>query len=97
MLLHTLNGETQPVMTAQRTGNTNTELMAAGVGRHLTNITTDELHGIAAIAHKGAMATLGFGRAAVDNGNKIRSYDDSVLAFLAGAFRYDALFENFHF
>ena len=97
MLLHTLNGETQPVMTAQRTGNTNTELMAAGVGRHLADITTDELHGIAAIAHEGAMATLGFGCAAVDNGNKIRSYDDSVLAFLAGAFRYDALLENFHF
>ena len=97
MLLHAFYGESQPVMTAQCSGNTNTELMAAGVGRHLADITTDELHGIAAIAHKGAMATLGFGCAAVDNGNKIRSYDDSVLAFLAGAFRYDALLENFHF
>ena len=97
MLLHTLDGETQPVMTAQRTGNTNTELMAAGVGGHFAYVATDELHGIAAIAHEGAMATLGFGCAAVDNGNKIRSYDDSVLAFLAGDFRYDALLENFHF
>ena len=60
MLLHALNGETEPVMAAQRTGNTYTELMAAGVGWHFADITTDEQHGIAAIGHKRAMATLGF-------------------------------------
>ena len=84
-------------MAAQRTGNTQAELMTAGVGGHSAYVATDEQHGIAAIAHDGAMATLGFRGAAINNSNKIRSYDDSVLAFLAGAFRYDALLENFHF
>ena len=84
-------------MAAQRTGNSHTKLMTAGIGRHLANIATDEQHSIATIAHQRAMAAMGFRGAAVDNCNKIRSYDDSVLAFLDWAFRYDALLENFHF
>ena len=71
--------------------------MATRIGRHLPDISTDEQHGIAAIAHDRTMTAMGFRGTSVDNSNKIRSYDDSVLAFLAGAFRYDALFENFHF
>ncbi len=97
MLLHAFYGESQPVMASQCSGNTYAELMTAGVSRHFADIATDEQHGIATIAHEGAMVVLGFRGATIDNCYKIRSYDDSVLAFLVGVFRYDALLENFHF
>ena len=83
-------------MLAKRFGDTYTKLMTRSVGRHLAYIVTDELHRIAPIAHERAMALMGLGGATIDDCDKIRSYDDAVLAFLVGVFRYDALFYYSH-
>ena len=72
------------------------ELVATAVGRHLADIVADELHGIAAIAHPWAMATLGFGGAAVDDGDEVICDDQAVFAFLCGALRREALLDDCH-
>ena len=97
MLLHSVDWETQPVMLAYCLGDTHTELMARYVGRHLAYIAADEHHGITAIAQWWAMTSFCLGCAAIDNGYEIICDDDPVLAFLRGAFRYDALLYYFHF
>ena len=70
--------------------------MAAAVGRHAADVSADELHGIAAVAHPGTMATLGLRGAAVDDSDKVICDDDSVLAFPSWVFRRKALLDDFH-
>ena len=72
------------------------EVVAAGLGRHLADIAADERHGIAPVAHPRAMAAGGLRRAAVDDGDEVICDDDSVLAFLLGILRNDALLEDCH-
>ena len=75
---------------------TTEESFAGGSLGHLTDIACCQLHGITAIGAKQAMAIVTLRRAAVDDGYEIIGYDDAVLAFLLGVFRYDALLENYH-
>ena len=67
----------------------------SGLG-HLADIVGRQLHGITAIRAKQAMAIVTLRRATVDDSYEIIGYDDAVLAFLLGVFRYDALLENYH-
>ena len=71
--------------------------MARCVGGHLTDIATDEHHGVAAIADTWAMVALGLRGATVDNGDEIICDDQAVFAFLCGALRYEVLLDDFHF
>ena len=96
MLLHTCYGEAPTVMAPQGLRDTHTELVARCVGRHPTDIPTDELHGIAPVTHPGAVAPFGLRGAAIDDSDKVSGDDDPVLAFLLGVFRYDALLCYFH-
>ena len=97
MRLHAGHRKAPAVVAAQRLGGSHAKLMARRVGRHLPDIAADELHGIAPIAHPGAVATWGLSGATVDDGDKISGDDDPVLAFLRGAFRYVALLDDSHF
>ena len=97
MLLHPVDGKTQPVVLAYGLCNAHTELMARCVGWHLAYVAADEHHGITAIAQWWAMTSFCLGCAAIDNGYEIICDDDPVLAFLRGVFRYDALLYYFHF
>ena len=97
VLLHTLYRKAQPVVAAQSLGSAYAELMARCVGGHLTDIATDEHHGVAAIADTWAMVTLGLGSASVDHGDEIICDDQAVFAFLCGALRYEVLLDDFHF
>ena len=96
MLFHSVDREAEPVVTSERLRDTNAELVARHVGWHLPDIAADQQHGVAAVAHGRAMATMGLGGTAVDDCDEIIGDDDPVLAFLRGAFRYDALLEDFH-
>ena len=73
------------------------ELVARDVLGHTSDIATDELHGVASIAHRAVMASLGLRGGAVDDGYEVSGDDDSVLAFLRGVLRDDALLYYFHF
>lgn len=77
-------------------GDALAEVMAAGRGGHLTDIAADELHGIVPVALPRAVAAVGLGGAAVNDGDEIICYDDSVLAFLCGILGDDGLFDDFH-
>ncbi len=75
-------------------GDALAELMAADVGRHAADVTADDLHGIAAVAHPRAMAATGLRRAAVDHSDEVIGDDQAVFAFLFWTFRNEALFED---
>ena len=96
MFRHALLGEAEPVVAGDGVGDTFAELPTADVGWHAADITAHDLHGIAPIAHPRTMAALGLGGGAVDDGDEVICDDDSVLAFLRGALRNDALLEDFH-
>ena len=89
-------GEAQPVMTADGFRNTFAELLAADVGRHVTDIAADEQHGIAPVAPPREVAVRGLRSGAVDDGDEVICDDDSVLAFLRGALRNDAFLYDIH-
>ena len=72
------------------------ESLAGSVLRHPADIVADQLHGVAPITVKQAVAILRFRCRAVDNCNKISAYDDSVLAFLRGILGYECLLDYFH-
>ena len=89
-------GEAQPVMTADGFRNTFAELLAADVGRHVTDIAADEQHGIAPVAPPREVAAGSLRSGAVDDGDEVICDDDSVLAFLRGALRNDAFLYDIH-
>ena len=72
------------------------ELVARDVLGHVPDIATDELHGVASIAHRAVMASLGLRGGAVDDGYEIIGDDDSVLACLLGTLCDLTLFDDFH-
>jgi hypothetical protein len=78
-------------------GGTHAELVTRRVGWHLSDIMAEQQHSISSIAYAWAMATIGLGCAAIYDCDKIICDNDPVLAFLRGAFRYDALLYYFHF
>ena len=73
-----------------------TELMAGGVLLHIADDLRDDLHRIPAVGTEKAVAAVGLAGGTVDDGYEVSGYDDSVLAFLLGVFRYDALLLDFH-
>ena len=73
-----------------------TELMARRVGWHLTDDATDDGHGVMAVRHPSAPLARGLRGAPVDDGDEVICDDDSVLAFLSGILRNDALLYYFH-
>ena len=96
MLRHALLGESEPVVAGDGSGDAFAELLTTDVGWHAAEIAAHDPHGIAPIAHPGAMMNGGLGGGTVDNGDEVICDDDSVLAFLRGVLRNDALFEDFH-
>ena len=93
---HSLLGESEPVVAGNGPGDAFAELLTADVGWHAADVAADKLHRIASIAHPGAMAVGGLRGGSVDDGDEVICDDDSVLAFLRGALRNDALLYYFH-
>ena len=90
-------------MLADISRHTTQKLFARGGLGHLADITCRQVHGIATIGAKQAMAILGLRRTAVDDSYKVicyddavLGYDDAVLAFLLGVLADDGLFYNLH-
>ena len=83
-------------MLADISRHTTQELFARGGLGHLADITCRQVHGIATIGAKQAMAILGLRCAAVDDSYEVICYDDAVLAFLLGVLADDGLFYNLH-
>ena len=73
-----------------------TKLMTGRVCRHFADISRDDLHGIASITHQQRVMAGGFGCRPVDNGDEITCDDESVLAFLFGVLRDQALLDDSH-
>ena len=96
MLGHPTDGETPAVVATDHLRGIKTELTTRSVGRHLTDIAADEQHGITPVAHEGTMVAWRLRCGAVDHGDKVICDDDSVLAFLRGTLRNDALLDYFH-
>ena len=72
------------------------KLRAGNVFRHLADITTDQQHRIASIAIEQTVAILRLAGRTVDNGYEVICDDDSVLAFLRGVLRDEALLDDLH-
>ena len=83
-------------MLADISRHTTQKLFARGGLGHLADITCRQVHGIATIGAKQAMAILGLRRTAVDDSYEVICYDDAVLAFLLGVLGDDGLFYNLH-
>ena len=83
-------------MLADIGGNPTQKHFASRILGHGTDISADQLHRISSVAAEYAVAIVRLRRAAVDNGDEIISYDDSVLAFLRGIFGDEDLLDNFH-
>ena len=77
-------------------GDANAELMTSVLRRHATDIGCYDMHSVLAVAHKRMEATFGFRGGSVDDGNKITCDDETVLAFLFGVLRYEALLDDVH-
>ena len=77
-------------------GDADAELMTGVLRRHAADISGNDMHSILAVAHKRMEATFGFRSGSVDNGNEITCDDETVLAFLLGVLRYEALLDNIH-
>ena len=97
MFGHTTEGEAPTIVTTDDLRGLQTKLVTRDIGGHLTDIATDQLHGITAIAHHGTVVAWRLRGRAVDDGDKVICDDDSVLAFLRGTLRNDALLDYFHF
>ena len=85
------------IMLGNGSAGTITKLVAGDVLWALADELGDDVHGIATVATEQAIATSGFRSGAIDDGNEIRSYDDSVLAFFLWVLRNDVLLYNFHY
>ena len=83
-------------MLADISRHTTQKLFARGGLGHLADITCRQVHGIATIGAKQAMAILGLRRTAVDDCYEVICYDDAVLAFLLWVLGDDCLFYNLH-
>ena len=83
-------------MLADISRHTTQKLFARGGLGHLADITCRQVHGIATIGAKQAMAILGLRRTAVDDSYEVICYDDAVLAFLLWVLVDDCLFYNLH-
>ena len=83
-------------MLADISRHTTQKLFARGGLGHLADITCRQVHGIATIGAKQAMAILGLRRTAVDDSYEVICYDDAVLAFLLWVLGDDCLFYNLH-
>ena len=70
--------------------------MTRDISRHLANITRDDLHGIAAVAHQKGVTTGGLRGGTVDDGDEVTCDDEAVLAFLLGVLGDQAFFDYFH-
>ena len=93
---HSLFGESEPIVVGDGFGDAFAELLTTDVGWHAADVAADKLHRIASIAHPGAMAVGGLRGGSVDDSDEVICDDDSVLAFLRGALRNDALLYYFH-
>ena len=69
---------------------------ARRVLRHVADVATGQLHGVAAIAAEQAVAILRLAGRTIDDGNEVICDDDSVLAFLRGILWDESLLDNFH-
>ena len=96
MFRHALLGEAEPIVAGDGACDTFTELLTTDVGWHAADITAHDTHGVAPVTHPWAMAAWSLGGGTVDDGNEVICDDDSVLAFLRGALRNDALLDYFH-
>jgi len=83
-------------MFADAGSNSSQEFLASDVFRHVADVATDELHGIAAVGTPQTMAQLALGCAAIDDGNEISGDDDAVLAFHLGVLGNESLFYDLH-
>ena len=83
-------------MLADISRHTTQKLFARGGLGHLADITCRQVHGIATIGAKQAMAILGLRRTAVDDSYEVICYDDAVLAFLLWVLGDDCLYYNLH-
>ena len=83
-------------MLVDGSGDAKTKLMTGRVCRHFADISRDNLHGIASITHQQRVMAGGFGCRPVDNGDEITCDDESVLAFLFGVLRDQALLDDLH-
>ena len=92
MNCHTPSGKTEQVVIVDVFGSSHAELMARCVSGHSAYVLGNKAHSISPVAHQGVIATRGLGCRTVDNGDEIICDDDSVLAFLRGVLRDDALF-----
>ena len=90
------SGPERGVAVADDARGSKTELVARGLLRHAADILTDELHGVAAVAHPSVVATLGLGGGAIDDGDEVIGDDDSVLACPLGALCDQALLDDIH-
>ena len=90
------SGPERGIAVADDARGSKTELVARGLLRHAADILTDELHGVAAVAHPSVVATLGLGGRAVDDGDEVTGDDDSVLACPLGALCDQALLDDIH-
>ena len=77
-------------------GNFNAELVAGYSLWHVLYNTCYCFHGVAPVAVENTISPVCFRCGAVNNGNKIVSDDDSVLAFCLWGFRFLLLFYNLH-
>ena len=77
-------------------GDTQTELMTGRVSRHLTNIARNDLHSIATITHQKGVTMGSLRGGSVDHSDEVTCDDETVLAFLLGVLRYEALLDNLH-
>ena len=81
---------------ADSCSNTDTELVARGVGGHAADVVADDGHCIAAVCHAAVVAAVGLRCRAVNDGNEVVSDDDAVLAFHCQFFGDEGLFEDCH-
>ena len=72
------------------------KLVAGDVLGHPSYGLANNLHGKAAIGTEEAIAAAGLAGGTVDDSNEVIGDDDSVLAFLRGVLRDEALFDDLH-
>lgn len=70
--------------------------LARGVLGHAADVTANQLHRIAAITAKQAVAILRLAGRAVDDGNEVICDDDAVFAFRLWILRDEVLFDYLH-
>ena len=77
-------------------GDARQELLARGRLRHVADKPRGQLHSVAPVRPKHAVAILALRRAAVNHGDEVICDDDAVLAFLPWVLRDEVLLDYFH-